>query len=69
MSIYQFVISTITMRQGFGVSELQDKDGNMTGHLLGILNRSIMMMENGIKPCWVFDGAPPEMKGEELVRR
>lgn len=27
-----------------------------------------MMMENGIKPAWVFDGTPPELKGEELSR-
>lgn len=69
MSIYQFLIATQTMKQGFGVSELRDKDGNLTGHLLGLLNRSIMMMENGIKPAWVFDGKPPEMKNEELEKR
>ena len=69
MSIYQFLIATQTMKQGFGVSELRDKDGNLTGHLLGLMNRSIMMMENGIKPAWVFDGKPPEMKSDELQKR
>lgn len=69
MSIYQFLIATQTMKQGFGVTELKDSDGNLTGHLLGLLNRSIMMMENGIKPAWVFDGKPPEMKGGELLKR
>jgi flap endonuclease-1 len=69
MSIYQFIIATQSMKQGFGVQELKDKDGNLTGHLLGLLNRSIMMMENGIKPAWVFDGNANEFKDEELKRR
>jgi flap endonuclease-1 len=28
-----------------------------------------MMMENGIKPVWVFDGKPPKLKNGELARR
>ena len=27
------------------------------------------MMENGIRPCYVFDGKPPELKGDELEKR
>lgn len=27
------------------------------------------MLENGIKPVYVFDGKPPERKAEELKRR
>ena len=27
------------------------------------------MMENGIKPVYVFDGKPPELKSEELGKR
>jgi flap endonuclease-1 len=26
-------------------------------------------MENGVKPIWVFDGKPPEMKSKELDKR
>ena len=26
-------------------------------------------MENGIKPIWVFDGKPPDMKAKELDKR
>jgi flap endonuclease-1 len=26
-------------------------------------------MENGIKPIWVFDGKPPDMKSKELDKR
>lgn len=31
--------------------------------------RTIRMMENGIKPVFVFDGKPPEMKSGELEKR
>jgi flap endonuclease-1 len=26
-------------------------------------------MEHGVKPIWVFDGKPPEMKSQELEKR
>ena len=26
-------------------------------------------MENGIKPVWVFDGKPPDLKSKELDKR
>jgi flap endonuclease-1 len=35
-------------------------------HLVGLFNRSISFMENKIKPIWVFDGKPPELKMEEV---
>ena len=31
--------------------------------------RTIRMMELGIKPVWVFDGKPPDMKGGEIAKR
>ena len=27
------------------------------------------MVDSGIKPCYVFDGKPPGMKGGELAKR
>lgn len=27
------------------------------------------MLEQGVKPIWVFDGLPPEQKKKELARR
>lgn len=69
MAMYQFLISTQTLSKGYGVMELKDKDGNLTGHLVGILNRSLTLLNNGIKPVWVFDGKPPELKSDELEER
>ena len=44
-------------------------DGETTSHLMGTFYRTIRMMENGIKPVYVFDGKPPEMKSGELAKR
>ena len=38
-------------------------------HLVGLFNRTISFLSHGIKPIWVFDGKPPEMKKGELKRR
>ena len=52
-----------------GVIEMRDEEGNLTGHLVGIFHRTIQFLENGIKPVWVFDGKPPQMKEKELEKR
>lgn len=36
---------------------------------MGMFYRSIRLLENGIKPVYVFDGKPPEMKSGELAKR
>jgi flap endonuclease-1 len=52
-----------------GLQELRDADGNLTGHLVGLFHRTIQFMENGVKPIWVFDGKPPQLKQKELEER
>ncbi|XP_040837929.1 flap endonuclease 1 [Ochotona curzoniae] len=64
MSIYQFLIA---VRQGGDV--LQNEEGETTSHLMGMFYRTIRMMENGIKPVYVFDGKPPQLKSGELAKR
>lgn len=58
MSIYQFLIA---VRQKDG-EMLQNDAGETTSHLMGFFYRTIRIVENGIKPAYVFDGKPPEMK-------
>lgn len=36
---------------------------------MGLFYRTIRMVDNGIKPLYVFDGKPPDMKGGELNKR
>ncbi|XP_014674476.1 PREDICTED: flap endonuclease 1-like [Priapulus caudatus] len=64
MSIYQFLIA---VRQDG--SALTNDAGETTSHLMGLFYRTIRMMENGIKPVYVFDGKPPTLKGGELAKR
>lgn len=43
--------------------------GETTSHLLGMFYRTLRMVDNGIKPLYVFDGAPPKLKSGELAKR
>ena len=59
-TIYQF-LSSIRQRDG---TPLLDRDGNVTSHLSGLLYRNASIIEKGIKPIYVFDGAAPKEKSE-----
>lgn len=61
MSIYQFLIA---VRSEGNV--LMSEMGETTSHLMGMFYRTIRMLENGIKPVYVFDGKPPELKTHEV---
>jgi len=65
MSLYQFLIA---VRQEGG-AQLTTEDGSTTSHLMGMFYRTIRMVDNGIKPVYVFDGKPPTMKAGELEKR
>lgn len=64
MCIYQFLIAV--RQEG---NALTNEDGETTSHLMGMFYRTIRLMENGIKPVYVFDGKPPSLKGGELAKR
>lgn len=36
---------------------------------MGMFYRTLRMVDNGIKPLYVFDGAPPKLKSGELAKR
>ncbi|WVO14143.1 flap endonuclease 1 [Cryptococcus depauperatus] len=65
MSIYQFLIA---VRQQDG-QMLMNESGDVTSHLMGLFYRTIRMVDHGIKPCYIFDGKPPELKGNVLAKR
>ncbi|OQR79820.1 flap endonuclease 1-like [Tropilaelaps mercedesae] len=64
MCLYQFLIA---VRQENNM--LTNADGETTSHLVGFFYRTVRMIENGIKPLYVFDGKPPDMKIGELEKR
>lgn len=64
MSLYQFLIAI-----RFQTQQLTNDAGETTSHITGFFYRTVKMLENGIKPVFVFDGKPPEMKLEILRGR
>ncbi|KFX98509.1 hypothetical protein O988_04303 [Pseudogymnoascus sp. VKM F-3808] len=64
MSIYSFLIAVRSEGQ-----QLMNESGETTSHLLGMFYRTLRIVDNGIKPVYVFDGAPPKLKSGELAKR
>ncbi|CAD6892297.1 unnamed protein product [Tilletia controversa] len=65
MSLYQFLIA---VRQQDG-QQLMSDSGETTSHLMGFFYRTLRMVEYGIKPMYVFDGKPPDLKKAVLASR
>ncbi len=64
-SLYQFLAS---IRQPDG-TPLTDSKGAVTSHLSGLLYRTTNLLRFGIKPVYVFDGEPPELKKKTIQAR
>lgn len=65
MSIYSFLIA-VRSQDG---QQLMNESGETTSHIMGMFYRTLRMVDNGIKPLYVFDGAPPKLKSGELAKR
>lgn len=63
--LYQF-LAIIRQRDG---ELLRDSQGRVTSHLSGLFYRSINLLEEGIKPVYVFDGEPPDLKKNTIAKR
>lgn len=70
--LYQYFVMIRTSGNssydGFN-SMLTSIDGRVTSHIQGFFNRTIKLLEMGIRPVYVFDGKPPELKQNELKKR
>jgi hypothetical protein len=66
MSIYQFLIA---MQRPDGTNMLTNDAGEVTSHITGLMFRTTKMLEVGIKPVYVFDGKPPDLKKGTLDDR
>lgn len=64
-TLYQF-LSIIRQMDG---TPLVDDRGEVTSHLSGIIYRVTNLVEQGIKPAFVFDGRPPSFKAETIKAR
>lgn len=63
--MYQFLSS---IRQPDG-TPLMDTRGRVTSHLSGVFYRTINLLEAGIRPVYVFDGKPSELKNRTIEAR
>jgi len=64
-TLYQF-LSMIRQPDG---TPLMDRDGRVTSHLSGLFHRTAALLELGIRPAFVFDGKPPELKRKTIEAR
>ena len=64
MIIYQFVIAI----RNTG-NDLENSEGKMTTHIIGVINKALMLLKHDIIPIFVFDGKPPELKSNILKER
>lgn len=64
-TLYQFLT---TIRQPDG-TPLMDKQGKITSHLSGLFYRNLNLLQEGMKPIYVFDGIPLELKNKEIEKR
>jgi len=63
--LYQFV----TIIRGPDGRPLMDRKGRITSHLSGLFFRTINLLKVGIKPIFVYDGRPPELKKATVEER
>ncbi len=66
LELYQF-LSIMRMRDG---RPLMDSKGRVTSHLNGLMFRTTRLIADyDIRPVFVFDGPPPELKRAEIEKR
>ncbi|MFX1277245.1 MAG: flap endonuclease-1 [Promethearchaeota archaeon] len=64
-TLYQF-LAIIRQKDG---TPLKDYSGNVTSHLSGLFYRTINFLEHNIKPIYVFDGIPSDLKLQTIRAR
>ena len=66
LELYQF-LSVMRTRDG---RPLEDSKGRITSHLNGLAFRTTRLIgDYDIRPVFVFDGPPPELKRQEIQKR
>jgi flap endonuclease-1 len=62
LDAYNILYQFITTIRGVDGTPLKDANGNVTSHLVGLFSRTASLMQKGIRPVFVFDGKPPDLK-------
>jgi len=50
-------------------ADLKNNKGEITSHILGLFNKTILLIRRGIIPVYVFDGRPIKLKSKVLDSR
>jgi flap endonuclease-1 len=64
-ALYQF----LAVIRGDTGDPLMDRERRVTSHLSGLFYRTCNFLEKGAQPLYVFDGKPPVLKHDEILRR
>ena len=63
--IYQF----LTTIRGPTGEPLMNSNGKITSHITGLFYRNINLLNNNIRPIYVLDGKPPQLKSTLIKKR
>lgn len=50
-------------------ADYTNQQGHNTSHILGLFNKTMEFLKNGIIPVYVFDGKPPDLKNKTITER
>ncbi|MHA1681752.1 MAG: flap endonuclease-1 [Promethearchaeota archaeon] len=60
------LLSSIRSRDG---TSFTNSEGKTTSHLIGLFSRNAYLLENRIRPVYVFDGKAPTLKASTVAKR
>ncbi len=66
---YNILYQLLSNVRQYDGTPLMDSKGNVTSHIYGIFYRTVNLIENGIRPVYVFDGKPSPLKNRTLRER
>ena len=69
LDAYNILYQFITIIRGPDGRPLMDRRGRITSHLSGVFFRTINFLKVGMKPIYVYDGRPPELKRVTIEKR
>ena len=62
--VYQYVTAIVARGE-----DMTNCRGESTSHLYGLFARTLILLQNGVKPVFVFDGEMPELKNQTVEQR
>ena len=67
--LYQYFIMIRIQEKSGLYKNLSNENGIDTSHIQGFFYKTLSFLEQGIRPVYVFDGKPPDLKWKTLKKR